>query len=95
MRPHNARAHARAQAAGNAQYMYMGVAMVQFFKAFTPMVVAMVTRVLLKRVEPAKVWAALISLSFAGTEDLGTLPAEPISPQLCSSKVRTRERALQ
>ena len=52
----------RAQAFGNAQYLYMGVALIQFLKAFTPIVVTLVSAVLLGKHPSAPVVAALFVL---------------------------------
>ena len=43
----------------------MGVAMVQFLKSFTPVVVAIVSHVVLARRESPRVWASLLALSAA------------------------------
>lgn len=55
--------HALTCATGNAQYLYMGVAMVQFLKALSPVIVAMTSLVLLKKGEQPIVWAFLVGLS--------------------------------
>ena len=56
--------HALTLAAGNAQYLYMGVAMVQFLKSFTPVVVAVVSHTVLGRRERTSVWLSLLGLCF-------------------------------
>eukprot|EP00512_Aurantiochytrium_limacinum_P006521 CAMPEP_0171513624 /NCGR_PEP_ID=MMETSP0959-20130129/2343_1 /TAXON_ID=87120 /ORGANISM="Aurantiochytrium limacinum, Strain ATCCMYA-1381" /LENGTH=321 /DNA_ID=CAMNT_0012051761 /DNA_START=388 /DNA_END=1353 /DNA_ORIENTATION=+ len=58
--------HAATLAFGNAQYMYMGVAAVQFFKAFTPVVVTIFSYIILRHNVDAPVWGALL-LCCAGT----------------------------
>ena len=56
----------RFQALGNAQYLYMGVALVQFLKAFTPIVVTAVAALLLNDRPSKRVVMALVVLC-AGT----------------------------
>lgn len=58
--------HAATLAFGNAQYLYMGVTLIQFLKAFTPMVVTLFLYVLLGKRVACKVWLALI-LACCGT----------------------------
>ncbi|GBG24420.1 Triose phosphate/phosphate translocator, chloroplastic [Hondaea fermentalgiana] len=71
--------HAATLAFGNAQYMFMGVAAVQFFKAFTPAVVTVFTRVLLKREVSLAVWGSLLlccagtSLTAVGASDISAV----------------------
>ena len=58
--------HAATLAFGNAQYLYMGVALVQFLKAFTPIVVTAVAALLLNDRPSKRVVIALVVLC-AGT----------------------------
>ena len=58
--------HAATLAFGNAQYLYMGVALVQFLKAFTPIVVTAVAALLLNDRPSKRVVMALVVLC-AGT----------------------------
>lgn len=54
--------HAATLAFGNAQYLYMGVAMIQFLKAYTPIVVTGVAAVLLGERPSFRVCLALLAL---------------------------------
>uniref|UniRef100_A0A7S2WUA7 Sugar phosphate transporter domain-containing protein n=1 Tax=Mucochytrium quahogii TaxID=96639 RepID=A0A7S2WUA7_9STRA len=56
--------HAATLSFGNAQYMFMGVALIQFLKAFTPMVVNVFVYVLLGKTKSQKVWLALLIACF-------------------------------
>jgi drug/metabolite transporter (DMT)-like permease len=56
--------HAATLAFGNAQYLFMGMALIQFLKAFTPMVVTLFTLVLLKKRQSSQVWLALVVTCF-------------------------------
>jgi len=52
--------HAGTLAFGNAQYLYMGVALIQFLKAFTPIVVTIISLLILKRKVTLRVWLMLL-----------------------------------
>jgi len=58
--------HAATLAFGNAQYLYMGVALIQFLKAFTPIVVTAISALVLRDRPSRAVVASLIVLC-AGT----------------------------
>ncbi|CAK9088914.1 Probable sugar phosphate/phosphate translocator At1g53660 [Durusdinium trenchii] len=58
--------HAATLAFGNAQYLYMGVALIQFLKAFTPVVVTCFVWLLLGKKASGQVWLAL-ALTCLGT----------------------------
>uniref|UniRef100_A0A0C3U364 Sugar phosphate transporter domain-containing protein n=1 Tax=Guillardia theta (strain CCMP2712) TaxID=905079 RepID=A0A0C3U364_GUITC len=56
--------HAATLALGNAQYLYMGMAAIQFLKSFTPIVTAIVTYIMLNRKESPRSCFALVVLCF-------------------------------
>jgi len=54
--------HAATLALGNAQYLFMGIASIQFLKAFTPIITACTTFALLRRKETNRSILALVAL---------------------------------
>eukprot|EP00286_Rhodomonas_abbreviata_P000014 CAMPEP_0181288346 /NCGR_PEP_ID=MMETSP1101-20121128/283_1 /TAXON_ID=46948 /ORGANISM="Rhodomonas abbreviata, Strain Caron Lab Isolate" /LENGTH=316 /DNA_ID=CAMNT_0023392461 /DNA_START=136 /DNA_END=1083 /DNA_ORIENTATION=+ len=71
--------HAATLAFGNAQYVYTGMAVIQFLKSFTPIVTAIVTYTLLSRKETWQAALALVvlcigtSMAASGDSSISTL----------------------
>jgi len=70
--------HAATLAFGNSQYLYMGVALIQFLKAFTPMIVTLTGYFILGRKASTEIWVALMIACFGTSMTAaGDMSAEP------------------
>eukprot|EP00514_Thraustochytrium_sp_LLF1b_P001835 CAMPEP_0184523468 /NCGR_PEP_ID=MMETSP0198_2-20121128/8903_1 /TAXON_ID=1112570 /ORGANISM="Thraustochytrium sp., Strain LLF1b" /LENGTH=289 /DNA_ID=CAMNT_0026914507 /DNA_START=223 /DNA_END=1092 /DNA_ORIENTATION=- len=86
--------HAATLASGNAQYMFMGLALIQFLKAFTPIIVTMFSTLLLKRNPSMKIWAVLFvacigtSMTAAGDMSLRAVGMVLAITSSCTEAIR-------